>query len=398
MKILVLGSRIPWPLRDGGAIATYGMLKALSAKAEVTFFSYNTRKHFCDEETIQRHFTFCKVLTHYLDANTKPLPAVRSLIAGTSYNIARFDNPSARKKLESLLRTETFDIVHFEGLYTAPFFPVVKAFHNGGTILRQHNKEAEIWKRLAANTPAGAKKWYLNQLAARLEEYENRTLPQFDAIVAITRADSAHFRKLAPASSHFVYPAGVEVSDLEGAGVSEPIPNTVFHLGSMEWMPNRDGLKWFITDVWPTVYAATGATLHIAGKSLNKADREFVGTGVVNHGEVADANRFIQPFSIMIVPLHSGSGIRIKTLESMLQGKAIVTTTVGIQGIDAENGREVVIADSASDFARAVIALLQNPEHANRLGEAARKLVTEHFSVAGNTERLLEFYREILRK
>ena len=153
MKILVLGSRIPWPLRDGGAIATYNMLKAMSALGiDVTYFSYNTQKHFVSQKEIDTHISFCKVICQPLNTNTNPLDAFLNLFSNESYNISRFKNADAYGNLELLLKNEAFDLIHFEGLYSTPFLSIVRNLVAVPIVLRQHNVEYQIWERLAVES------------------------------------------------------------------------------------------------------------------------------------------------------------------------------------------------------------------------------------------------------
>ena len=132
MKVLVLGSRIPYPLRDGGAKASYQLLQILhSLNYEVTFFSFNTKKHFAKDELIKDKFSFCRVITHELDGTVKPLKALWNLLIGRSYNLSRFSSPEAQNKLRGLLENESFDVVHFESLFTIPFLETVSKYHKG---------------------------------------------------------------------------------------------------------------------------------------------------------------------------------------------------------------------------------------------------------------------------
>lgn len=397
MKILVIGSRIPWPLKDGGAIATYHMLKSMAeCGASVTYFSYNTKKHFLNEAGIAAHFGFCRVITSYLDAGTSATGALLALLRGQNYNLSRFHSEPANRQLATLLQEETFDLIHFEGLFAIPFLPVVKRYFKGPLVLRQHNVEYQIWERLAAAEGNLLKRWYLNHLAKGLKRAEEAALPQFDGIAAITKSDAAEFQKTSNKVPVWYYPAGMEISP--DAGVNAKT-HTVYHIGSMEWMPNVQGVEWFLNEVWPAVRnAVPDAEFHMAGRGLSAGDTRFSGAGVINHGEVADAAAFEAEYQICIVPLKSGSGLRMKTLSAMAAAKPVLTTSVGANGIDATNGTHWQVADGAGEWVNALVALLNDAGTCAKLGSNAREFVRQHYDQKQLTFGLLQHYEMLLKK
>lgn len=399
MKILVLGSRIPYPQRDGGAIATYGMLKEMASQGcDVTFFSFNTKKHFVSDKDIREQFSFCKVIPVYLDANPTSIGAFKALLGGKNYNIARFESNTANTALEKLLLSESFDVIHFEGLFAVPFLPVVlKHASKAVKVLRQHNLEYTIWERLAAAEKNAIKQWYLHNLANSLKKYEIKVLEQFQWIVSITAADEEEFKKINPKAAFFLYPAGMEFD--KTVVQKETGEHTLCHIGSMEWMPNVQAVQWFVDEVWPKIVQHyPDAEFHIAGKSLQQNDPRFLFRGVVNHGEVSNAREFVSNYAIVVVPLLSGSGLRMKTLEAMVLGKAVVSTPMGAEGIEYTDGKNIMIAHNPSEWVSAIGKLFENKQQQESLGSEGRKLVLQHYSLQKNTENLLQFYKNALSK
>ncbi len=395
MKILVLGSRIPFPAHDGGAIATLGMLEELAKQGQtVTYFTFNTKKHFVSEADIKAHFSFCRVLPQYLDASPKPLDALKALLSGVNYNVARFYTPLAAKELENLLKSESFDLIHFESLFTFPFFEIVKKYSQAPCVLRQHNVEYKIWENLAQNTRQPIKKWYFGKLAKSLKKYEETAIQSIRNIVSITAEDEQVFRTINPAASFFLYPAGVPLLETDKA--PEKAPLTLCHIGSMEWMPNVEAVTWFINEIWPSVLQKwPGAAFHIAGKSLDPHNPDFKKAGVINHGEVEDANAFMQSHTAVIVPLLSGSGLRMKTLGAMALGMPVISTTTGAEGIPTVNGENILLADTLDQWMDAISGLFEQPNLADSLGQAAKKMVAEKYSATILTRDLIGFYASI---
>lgn len=406
MKLLVVGNRVPWPLHDGGAIATYGMLRSLAENgAEVHFFTFNTKKHFAENATIEKYFGFCKVYLQPLDAGVKAVKALLNLFTGKSYHMERYEDNVASVALGRLMDHEAFDAVLVEGLYSVPVYlrAVSARKHRTPAAYRAHNLEYQIWARLAAASPNPVKKWYLGLQANRLKKFEQRTWSAFQAIVPIVTTDEIAIKKylnrtIAKSSNKQIpaiqtYQPGIAI-ERPFAFIHQPL--SLFHIGSMEWQANEQGVLWFLQKVWPLLLVKyPQAQFHLAGKGLSKSDPRFFQTGVVNHGEVPDAEDFMHQHGIMVVPIQAGSGIRIKTLEAMALGVPVVSTSVGAQGLSVTSGTEMFIADQPQQFADAIATLLANPAQAQTLTTQARAYVEQHHNLKRNTADLLAFLGQL---
>jgi glycosyltransferase involved in cell wall biosynthesis len=396
MKILVVGSRIPWPLKDGGAIATYQMLKGLSAQgADIVYFSFNTRKHHVAPAQIAEHFNFCRVIDVPLDANPTLWGALKAILQGKNYNISRFESEKANEVLKDLLRSEKFDWVQLEGLYASPFLETIR--EAGLPVsLRQHNAEFQIWKRLASGNSNGLKKLYFNLLASQLERYEKRMLNAVDAIIPIAPSDKIIFEKIAPGKPMYLLPVGQERVTQNAGSFNK---NSFFHLGSMEWMPNIEAVKWLVEKVWPGVRSKLPlAELHLAGKGLQKNDPDFMGEGIHVHGEISDAHAFIQSHGIMVVPVFAGGGIRVKILEAFNLGAPVISTDIGIQGIDAHSEEELLLANTPKEFAGAMVRLQTDAGLREKLIRNAGLLIENRYEIQTIMSGLLKFYQDMRNK
>ena len=393
MKILVLGSRIPWPLHDGGAIATYRMLKGLAeAGAAITYFSYNTRKHFQSPDRLQEYLPFCKVIPFELDATPTAKGALLALLQGKNYNISRFESQKAAAQVATLCANEKFDCIHVEGLFA---FPLIAALKESGIpiILRAHNVEYEIWSRLAATTANPLKKWYLQRLARGLKAYETAAVKQCDYVVAISEPDAAAFRLMHPKADVIVVPGGIEVqAPQDSIAVQE---YSLCHIGSMEWLPNQEAVQWFIDTIWPRVLQKyPKATFHIAGKGLSKDDARYAANGVFNYGEVADAAVFMQQNAALVVPLHSGSGLRMKTVEAMAVGTLVITSSVGLQGLDAEPNTHLLLANTQEEWMRAIALVFLDPERRKEIAAVGNNWAQSHFGYQNLAKDVLHQYSQ----
>ena len=392
MRILVVGNRIPWPLHDGGAMATYNLLKSLSTNHQVTFFSYNTKKHFNDKKSIQDNFNFCEVETFELDATPNFKKAiVNTITSRESYFLSRYKSSKAEVQLSGLLKRVTFELVIIEGLYSSKFLQVVRKFSDVPVVYRAHNVESEIWQRNTANTKRFIRKNFLNIQSKRLQREELEFIKSVDAIISISPSDSDYFRKNSE-SQLFQYLPGfpwrIKVK-------SKLQPLRVFHIGSMEWEANDEAVNWFVRKIWPLILSVyPDAEFHVAGKGLSKSDNRFFMKAVFNHGEVNDAEEFMINHGICIVPLKAGSGIRMKLLQAMSLGIPCVSTPIGAQGIEL-NGEPLLIADDAKSFAKQVVSLFADHRKAIELGKRAQKYIESHHSEPKNLEELNIFLQQV---
>lgn len=393
LRILLLINRVPWPVKDGGTLAHYNLIKGLSeAGCDITLAAMNTSKHQVDVSKLPIAFTrLAKLHTAFVDNRVKAWPAFKNLFTKQSYNIQRFINPAYRQILVDILTKQQFDLVLFDGLYTAPYIDVVRKHSKAIIWLRQHNVEFKIWETLANQTKQILKKNYIKLLTKRLKKFEQQVLPKFDAIVALTPKDVTDMQALGCKQPMFISPVGIDFKQTVGKIAVQL--KSVFHLGAMDWQPNQQAMEWFVTQVWPLVIKQEpDAIFYMAGKKMPVTFKKYQTQNIKIMGEVDDATAFMQSKQIMVVPLFAGSGIRVKILEGMSLGKAIVTTKLGVEGIEAQNGRHVLVADDASAFANAIVELLQNQTMTEQLGNEAKQLATDQYHNNKVIARLLNFY------
>jgi glycosyltransferase involved in cell wall biosynthesis len=390
MRILQLINRVPWPLKDGGAIMYYQYIKGYAdAGCEVTVAALNTTKHYVEtlpeELTSMAHLYAVKV-----DNRVKAIPAFFNLFSRKSYNVQRFISRDFEQMLDELLGKNTFDVIICESLFMAPYINTIRRRSNALLVLRQHNVEHMIWETLAQGEANPIKKWYLNLLAKRLRNYEQKTLPAFDVLTVVTENDKQVFTQMGYTNPIHVGPLGIAVTKQH----QTPVPQSLFHIGSMEWEPNKEAIVWFVKNVWPRIHKQyPQASLHLAGRKLTSQFELSYSAGVIVAGEVPDALQFMADHQIMIVPLFSGSGIRVKIIEGMAAGKAVIATSLGAQGIKYEHGKNILIADTADEFCQCIGQLLNNPLLCNTIGNEAQKLINSEYGITKVINEMLNFYR-----
>jgi glycosyltransferase involved in cell wall biosynthesis len=398
MKILQLVNRIPYPLHDGGNLAVHAVTEGfLQAGVSLSMLAMNTTRHWVDVHQLPemygrlKHFKTVKV-----DNRVRPVAAFLNLFTGSSYNVERFISEGYRQTLIGLLQQEDFDIIHIESLFLLPYVATIRQYSKARISLRSHNIEYQIWERLATQASNPLKKWYLSLLARRLKKFELAHLNDCDIILSISPQDEAIFKKLGTIQPLFLHPFGIKTDHIPFVPASTP-PVSLYHIGAMDWLPNVESVNWLLEKVMPLIEEQLSETvLHLAGRNMPDHYREMNRKNVKIWGEVPDAAAFERDKSILVVPLLSGGGVRIKILQAMAMGKTVITTSIGLQGIEAKDGRDVLVADTPEDFSRKIIETIQNPERIEAIGAAARKLISKKYDRTLLIHGLLERYQELI--
>ena len=329
-----------------------------------------------------------------VDLDVKPMKAFFNLFTRRSYHVERFISKEFKARLAELLQKEQFDVVQLEMLYMAPYVETIREHSKAVIVLRAHNVEHKIWERIAKETKFFIKRWYINHLSKTLKEYELSALETVDGIAAITRKDAAFFRKYS-SKPIIDIPYGVYPEEFTSKSEVEGKPK-FYHIGSMNWMPNEEGIRWFIDEVLPkTVEKVPDFVYHLAGRNMPEWLTQLNNPNVDVIGEVPDAKAFVAENDVAIVPLLAGSGIRIKIIESMAMGKTVITTRVGAEGILYNEDVNLIIAENKAKMVEAIRSINANPDIAVRIGQAARKLVEESYDNRKIIARLLMFYEQI---
>ena len=396
MRILLLCNKPPYPASEGGPMAMNSIITGLlEAGHQVKVLAINSEKYNVKESDIPEEYkqkTGIELID--VDLTVKPLNAFLNLFTRKSYHAERFISEEFKKRLAAVLDKEQFDVLQLEVLFMAPYVETIRRHSKAMIVLRAHNVEHKIWERIAKDTKSPLKRWYINHLAKTLKEFELNALETVDGVAAITRKDAAFFRKYC-SKPVIDIPFGVYPEQFDPKYEIEGKPK-FYHIGSMNWMPNEEGIRWFVDEVLPkTVEKVPDFVYHLAGRSMPEWLTSMKNPHVDVVGEVPDAKEFVTNHDIAIVPLLSGSGIRIKIIESMALGKTVITTRVGAEGILYDEEVNIIIAENKAKMVEAIRSLNENPETAVRIGQAARKLVEETYDNRKIIARLLMFYEQI---
>ena len=398
MKILQLCNKAPFPSNDGSSIAIMNMaLGLVQAGAEVQLFTLNTKKHYKKIENLPSPFVNNQNFhTIYCDTDTRLNGAIMNLFSNQSYFVSRFYVNEFSAKLKSIVQKFKPDIVQLEGLAMGVYLNEIKSYSKAKICLRAHNVEYLIWERFSKNIKNPLKKWYFKIQIERLKKFEISVMQNVDQIVAITPNDK---KMIASISSVKTITAltGVNVKDYTIQKSKDFNDCSIFHFGSMDWMPNKEGVDWFLNECWDQILEVfPKCQLIIAGRNIPKHYKIIKNKNIVIRENVADPNTIYNSYNLMIVPILSGSGLRIKIVEGMSYGKAIVSTEIGAEGIDIVPNQDLVLANHSSTFINEIIRLLKNPNAVQSIEKNARHFAEKKFDNKQICSQVFNSYLDVI--
>lgn len=397
MKVLQLCHKPPYPSRDGGCLAIAATTTGLiDAGHEVKVLCMSTHKHPFEKEKIPAELLIStRMESVFVDVRVKPLNALWNLLADRSYNLVRFKSNDFETRLISVLSIEQFDIIHLESLFCAPYIDSIRKHSKAKVVLRAHNVEHVIWQRLASQTNNSLKRMYLQRLADQLQKAEFELLQKMDGIVTITEDDRNSFARMSVNVPMTAVAMGINVASIEVQPATSG-PLRIYHLASMDWQPNLEAVDFFVQEIWPRLHVELPELqAYFAGRNMPQRLTGQHRPPLHIEGEVPSATAFACDRQVMVVPLLSGGGMRIKIVEAMALGKAVLSTSIGAEGIPYTDGTNLLIASTPDEFIAKLKWLQENPMELERIGVAARQLAEQHFDLKTVTDRLANFYRFI---
>jgi glycosyltransferase involved in cell wall biosynthesis len=389
MRLLWIATKPPLPAIDGGRLVAWTTLEALAGRgAEITLVAPVSP----GEDTAAIEAGLSEVCRPRLIpvAPGAPVPTLlRSAFGGRPYTITRHSGPALSREVERLVASGGFDAVHAEQVQA--FAQAEPALRAGlPVVLRAQNVESDLWSAAARLHPwAGP---WLAREARRLARYEGEAVRRSAATVTLSEQDAERLRKLAGPGPRVVaipppFPAALPPSETDLPG--DP---PVVLLGSGGWLPNRDATRWFLAEIWPEVRArVSGAVLHHFADETERP--QVVPASVETHPPPADSRDAFAPGAILVVPLRIASGIRMKILEAWARGVPVVATPEAAAGLEAEDGRDLLLAEDGPGFASALGRLTSEPGLQERLVAAGRRSLATRHDPAAVGRQLLEAYR-----
>ena len=381
VRILWLKTELLHPVDKGGKIRTYNMLKELKRNCHITYLTLDdgtadrqareSANEYCHDLICVPHRRYEKFTAGFY------VELALNLTSDLPYAIKKYQSEEMRREIEN--RVGQFDVVICD--FLAPAVNVPRDL-NCATVLFQHNVEAMIWKRHYEVQTNPARKAYLYRQWRKMVDFEAATCPRFDSVVAVSREDREQMERDYHVKNVYDVPTGVDTAFFQPSGERKPKAHNLVFTGSMDWLPNEDAIRYFTEQIMPRIkHSLPDVTLTVVGRNpypglveLSKRDSSVIVTG-----RVEDVRPYMEEAAIYVVPLRIGGGTRLKIYEAMAMEKAIVSTSIGAEGLPVTNGEEIVLADEPESFADAVVRLLRNQNLADAIGQRAAARVRKEF-------------------
>jgi glycosyltransferase involved in cell wall biosynthesis len=353
-------------------------LRELAKRTELTFFNYHDGdRDEAYESDLGRDLPGA-VVVPVSDLPSTRLSVVRSLVLSAlspvPFTITRYTSPAARARVATLMSENGYEVAVCDFLTPTLTLPAaLTSKQNPPAVLFEHNVESDLWRRRYLSERRTSMRFIYWWESWRMRRFEARMLAAYQRVLAVSEHDRGRLIALAPGVQVDVVPTGVDLRRFHPLPDREPSPSLVVFVGSMDWEPNIDGVEWFCGSVWPIVQRQLpAATFRIVGRSPGPRVYKLSGSSVEVTGSVPSVVDHLREAAAVVVPLRVGGGTRLKIYEAMATGAAVVSTTIGAEGLEVQDGKDILIRDDAASFADALVRVLQNADLRLRIGEAAR--------------------------
>jgi glycosyltransferase involved in cell wall biosynthesis len=378
LRVLAIDEEVPFPANTGKRIRTWNLLKRLAARHDITLLCYG-RERGREFDVVRQ----CGIQLRLVD----PLPELSglplywrlllNLISSYPYSVEKHYTQRFQSKVDELLGSGEFDLLHCEW---TPYARYRTGQVQVPSILATHNIESQIWERRADNAGGALARLFFRMQARKMAAFERKNLPCLSVVTAVSPEDAHQTADWTQRNCALVE-NGVDLDQFRPS--SAGCFSELLFLGSLDWFPNRDAVEYMVQEILPLIRTATPiATLRVVGR---RPPKDFVRRiaevpGVEVLGEVDDVRPYLERAGVIVVPLRIGGGSRIKILEALATSKAVVSTSVGAEGLAVQDGHNILLADNPQDFAARVQQLMGSEEDRSRLGKNGRDLVEQRYS------------------
>jgi len=400
LSILFVSATIPYPAIDGGRIRVLSLVSNLCKTNKVTFLTFVRSSE--DKEGIRylqnMGMEVIEIQWDY-DNILYSLPSLlKQIIIGKPLTVAKYYSPAMAKELKSLLKNRRFDVLHFEMLHTGQYLLQLSDDYKAKGLLDQQNIDSCIWQRLVTTEHNLFKRLFYHWQYRTFLRFENKMCPMFYKCLCVSKEDGDRLVSISPNASIEVVSNGVDIDYFSPIETEENESNIVF-VGSMDWQPNEDAVLYFCESIFPLIKSKiTDVKFYIVGsKPTERVLKLGTIDGVIVTGLVDDVRMYIAESAVYVVPLRVGGGTRLKILQAFAMKKAVVSTSVGCEGLGLINNEHLIISDDPDEFANSVIRLARDKQLRNKLGENGRLLVQEKYDWKSIALKLEKTYRNLIK-
>ena len=395
MNVLHITNKPIFPILDGGQMAMNRLMMCfLNLGFNVKNLTLETHKHpFNINEFPEDLQEIIFPEAHYIDSRVKSWDVFKSLFNKESYHVKRFIDKTFEEKLKELFKTNNYEIVILESAFLMSYIDVIRRYSDAKIILRAHNVEYRIWRQHAKKEKSFIKRFFYKKLANDLKRFELEKINQVDGVFCISEQDREFFRRRSVKAATIVIPVYMSVNENNVVDYQ----NNDFHfVGSMSWKPNADAVRWIINQIAPRLAKILpDVKIHIAGSAMSKKLLDQKIKNVVVHGKVANMQEFMSQHGTLIVPLKSGSGVRIKILEALSFGVPIISSEKGKEGIEMTPKKHFLTANITEEFLLQMKFLYDRTETKQNLGKEGKVFIENEYSLEIVSKRIRDFISKI---
>ncbi len=379
MKILWVKAGKLWPVDTGGKIRSFNILRHLARNHQVTLLSYYGGERDPQYETaIEQQLPGAHTIYTAAPEGTvaQSIDYILRLPSAAPYAVKKFTHPKVRDEVARRLKDGSAEVAVCDFLSASLNFPETSPTP---VVLFQHNVETMLWRRMADTEKSALRKLSYGIEARKMAAYETRTLRRFRHVIAVSEHDRQEMLSLAPGCTITVVPTGVDTEQYKPAPSVSGIPPRIVFTGSMDWEPNIDAVEYFCRDIFPSILGRfPEARFQIVGRNPHPRVRRLASASVEVTGTVPSVAEYLRNATVVIVPLRIGGGTRLKIFEAMAMRKAMVSTSIGAEGLDVTSGKDCLIADDAPSFASAILSVLRDPTLRQTYEENAAALAARY--------------------
>lgn len=400
-KLLFLSQALPYPPDGGVKIRTYNIMRQLARAFDVTALCFYRSKGGALRTDVRAALEGLSAIAR---VEAFPIPQehsslrfaldhLRSVLTRRAYTVASYESAAFRNRLRELLASESFDLVHADSLDLSGYFPVVSALP---VVCVHHDAQSALLLRRARMERAAWKRAYLAFQSKLMLAEERRWCPKVSLNVAVSDVDRDTLLRVAPGSTVVVVPNGVDTDELTPRGTAK---GGIVFVGGTTWFPNKDALEYFCKAILPELRKlGFDGPITWVGRASERERREYrTRYGLDMTGYVDDIRPFVDAALCYVVPIRVGGGTRIKILDAWALGKAIVSTSIGCEGLNARDGVNILVRDDPRDFSRAIQEVVSNHEFRRRLEASARQTAVDHYSWESIGASMRKTYIALLR-
>jgi sugar transferase (PEP-CTERM/EpsH1 system associated) len=405
VKILFLSQIVPYPPHGGVLQRGFNIIREIAKRNELHLLAFNHPDVLKTERLVEESKAvlgaYCRTL-EYVDLWPKRSEFHRYAgylwggLSGLPFSVLAHRSLRFRRAIARIVKAEQVDIVHYDTLALAQFRDMAEGLPK---VLTHHNIESQLMERRSGSESGIFARTYTGLQAEKIRAYEMEECGKFDLNITVSDADAAQLKTMVPGLRTAVVPNGVDIEYFMSDNGNSAMEPALIYTGGMNMYANRDAVLYFLEHIWQKIRAEIpGLRFYAVGQDpppeLHKIAEKDI--GVVVTGYVDDIRPYVTRSSVYVVPLRVGGGTRLKILDAMAMGKAIVSTTIGAEGIDATDGKNILLADNPEDFAARVVTILRTSDLRMNLGREARRLVENEYSWGTVGKRLQEAYEDVL--